>query len=139
MRDDISREIIGEGREEDTGNHVRPQQTLKGDTRREHGNDLRVTRQLCSEEDDGNEDEERTEEVGKIRNEVRVIVEDNGAQRCVILREFCEVLIDIEDDRDRDNQRNREEISPYKLLDDIPVYPFDVPEGIEVFENTKEA
>lgn len=47
----------------------------------------------------------------------------------MVLCEFCQILVNIEDDGDGDDEYDREDISPDKLLDDIPVKTLEVPAG----------
>jgi hypothetical protein len=44
----------------------------------------------------------------------------------MILCELGQVLVHVEDDRDRDNQRNGIDIRADELLDDIPVKNVDI-------------
>ena len=103
----------------------------------QHGDNLGVACKLRREEDHGDEDEERREQIGEVGDEVRVVVEHNGFQRCVILRELCQVLVHVEHDGDGDNQDDGEEIGADELLDDIPVEPFDEG-GLELLQQTTE-
>ena len=137
VRDDISRKVIRQGGKKHARHHVRPQQALKRDACRQQGYHLRVACQLGREEYHGYEDEQRAEEVGEVRNEVGVIVEDNGAQRSMVFRELGQVLINVEDYGNGEYQGYREEICSDKLLDDIPVHPLDVTEGVEIFKHSQ--
>jgi hypothetical protein len=55
----------------------------------------------------------------------------------MISREFRQVLINVKNDRDRDNQGNRINIGANELLNDIPVHPLDVLEGVQFLQGSK--
>ncbi len=139
VRNDVGREIIRQRGKKHARHHVRPQQALERDSGREHGYDLRVARELSGEKDDRDEDEQRAEEVGEVRDEVGVVIEHYGAQWRMVFGELRQVLIDIEDDGYGDNQGYGEEICPDKLLDDVPIYPLDITEDVEISQHSQEA
>ena len=56
----------------------------------------------------------------------------------MILCEFRQVLVEVEDDGDGDDQCDGEEIVAYELLDNVPVEPLDVPERVEKPEYAEE-
>ena len=105
-------------------NSIRQHQPPETHSAGKHRNDLRVVSQLGGKENNRNEREQRTEQVGKIRNKVHVIVQDDCLQRHIRLQELIDLFVYVENYRDRDNQDDRENIRSEKLLDDIPVYPF---------------
>ena len=49
----------------------------------------------------------------------------------MVLRKLSQVLVDVKDNRNRDDECNREKVSPYKLFDDIPVYSLYIPERVQ--------
>ena len=55
----------------------------------------------------------------------------------MILRELREVLVNVEDDRDGDNQGDGIEISAYELLYDIPVENLQIAFRVEIFHPTQ--
>ena len=55
----------------------------------------------------------------------------------MILRELGQILIHIENDRDRDDENDGKEVSANKLLDDIPVEPLDIAEGVDPLQPTE--
>jgi hypothetical protein len=77
-----------------------------------HGDDLGIAGQFGREEDDGYEDEQRTEHIHIVWNEVQVIVEDDLSERNLRLKEIVHLLRDIEYDRYRENQYQGEEEGP---------------------------
>ena len=120
-RDDFRSQHIRHHRDDGCRNHVGEHHSFKAHARREHGNDFGVLRQLRGKENHGDEDEERTEQIRIIRNEVQVIVKYDSLQRSLIVDEMVDILIYIEYHRNGDNQCDSEEISSQKLDDDIPV------------------
>ena len=96
VRYDVCAQIERERRDKDTRDHVRAHQALERNSSGEHGDYLRVAGKLRGEEDYGNEDKQRAEEVGEVGHEVQIVVEYYGFERCLILCELCQVLIDIE-------------------------------------------
>ena len=115
--------------------HVGPQHALEAHARREHGNDFRVLGQLRGEEDDGDEHEQRAEQVGKVGDEVQVVVEDNGIPRRVVGHELVLPLVEVEHHGDGYNQGDGKYIRAQELLDDVPVQRLQVARGghLEVF------
>lgn len=97
----------------------------------QHSDDLGVSCHLRSKEDDRDEYEQCTEEIGKVGDEVEIIIKHNSMQRGMVLRKLCQILIDIKDNGDADDQRNGKDISTDKLLDDVPVYSLNVTEWID--------
>ena len=101
---------------------VGAQQSLETHTAGQHGDNLRVACQFGGEEDNGNEDEQRREEVGEVGHEIGVVVKDDSPQRCVVGGKLGEVLVDVEDDADGDNQDDGIDVGADELVDDIPVH-----------------
>lgn len=133
----VGPEIVGEGGDKHTRNHVGAHETLEGDAGGQHGDDLRVAGQLGGEEDDGDEDEKRTEKIGVVGDEVGIVIEDDGSPRGMILRELGEILVEVEDYGNGDDQGNGEEIGADELLDDIPVQNLDITLGIQEAQEAK--
>ena len=121
MGDDIGTEIIRQHGNEHTGEHIGTQQTLEGYTSRQHRYNLRIACQFRRKEYYGDEDKQRAEQIREIRNEVDIIVKDNGFERSMETAEFLQVLVDVKDDCQRDYQRDGKYISTNKLTDNIPV------------------
>lgn len=122
--DDIGVQHERAERDDPGRNRVGQHQPPETHPARQHGDHFRIVCQLRGEEDDGDESEQRAEQIGEIGDEVHVIVEDDRFQRHVRAQELVDLLVDVEDDRDGDDQGNRKDISAQELLDDIPVYPF---------------
>ena len=123
VRDDIGAEVEVHQGDESGREQVWPHEPLETHSSGEHRDDFGVTCQFGGEEDDGDEDEQRREEIGKIRNEVGIVVEHDGLQWCTEGGEFRQVLVDVEDDGDRDDEEDGVDIGADKLDDDIPVEP----------------
>ena len=79
-------------------NHVWTQQSFETHATSKHGDDFRITGQLRSEEYDGNKNKEGAEQIGKVGDEIGIIIEHYSAQRGVICRKFSQILIDVKDD-----------------------------------------
>ena len=103
--------------------HVRTQHTLEAHSRREHGNNFRVLRQFGSKEDYGDKHEQRTEQVGKVGDEVQIIIKDNSIPRRFMRHETVHLLVEVEHHRNGDNQCNGKDIRTQELLNDVPVQP----------------
>ena len=101
--------------------HIRTHQTLEAHPRGHHRDDFRILSQFRSEENYRNEHEQRTEQIGKIGDEVHVIIKYDRLYRRIVIDELVYVFIDVEDNGNADNQRNRKEISPQELDNDITV------------------
>ena len=101
-RDDVGVEHEGGGGYDGCCHKIGPQQAPEAHARGEHGYDLAVAGQLGCEEDDGNEGEQRRELVGEIRQEVDVVFQYGGTERC--LEEGVELLVDVEHHHDGQQQ-----------------------------------
>ena len=86
-----------------------------------HGDDLRVARQLARKENDGDEDEQRTEHIHIIGDEGQVIIEDDLRERDLVLEEIVHLLGQVKDDGDGQYQHNGEKECPQKLPNYIPI------------------
>ena len=123
--DDVGAQEECQQRQEYAGDHVWAHEPLERHSRCQHRDNLRVAGQFRREENHGNEDEQRAEEIGEVRHEVGIVIKHNGTQRCVVLSELGQILVDVEDNGDTDNQDNREEICADEFLDNIPVESLD--------------
>ena len=70
-------------------NHVRTHHSLKTHAGREHGNNFRIFRQFGSKENNGNEYEQRTEQIREIGDKVHVIFKDDFTQGAFMLHKLC--------------------------------------------------
>ena len=73
------------------------------------GDDLAVARQLRGEENHRDEDEQRTEHIHEVWDEVQVVVKDDLPDRHLILEEVIQLLRQVKHDGNTHNQHNREE------------------------------
>jgi hypothetical protein len=55
----------------------------------------------------------------------------------MIRGELCQILIDIKDDRDRDDEEDGIDIRSNEFLDDIPVHPLNILEWIVFLQRFK--
>ena len=106
------------------GEGVRDHQTMVTDTCGVHGDDLRVAGQFGGKEDDRNEDEQRAEHVHVVRKEGQVVLEDDLLERNLVLKEIVHFLREVEDDRDRQNQHDREKERTQEFLYYVPIEAF---------------
>ena len=125
LGDDVGAEIEVECGDECRRNHVGAQESLETHSACQHGDNLGVACQFGGEEDYGDEYEQRTEQVGEVGYEIGVVVEHNGAQRCMIGCELCQVLVDVEYNGYRDDEGNGIEICTDKFHYDISVHTLD--------------
>ena len=123
FRNDVSAESETCQRDNGGRDHIRAQEPAKTHARRFHRNYFRIVGQLRGKEDDGNEDEERTKEVGKIRYEVEVIIERYLCPRYVGLLKFINLLVVIKDDSNRNDNANQEDVRAEKLINDVTIQP----------------
>ena len=123
-RNHLGTQHVGDQCDDGGRNHVGHHQALEAHSGGEHGDNLGVLCQLRREENHGNEYEQRTEEVRVIRNEVQVIVEDDGTDRRLVVDEVVNVFIDVEHHGDGDNQGDGKKVGAQELHDDVPVQPF---------------
>ena len=91
-----------------------------------HGDKLRVARQFTGEENDGNEDEQRTEHIHVERQEGQVIVVNDLVKRHLVLEEIVHFLRQVKHDRNRKNEHDREEERAQKLLNYVPIQTFHI-------------
>ena len=117
--------------DERSRNHIRSQQSLETGTTGHHGYDFRVACQLRCEEYDGNEDEQRREQVGKVGYKVGVIIENDSPERCVVGGEFCKILVDVENNGNADDKRDGVDVRANELLDDVPIKEFQKAERVQ--------
>ena len=83
--------------------------------------DFRISRHLAGKEDDGDEDEQRTEHIHVIRDKRQVIIKDYLLERHLVLKEIVHLLRHVEYDSDRQNQHDREKERTQKLPNNIPI------------------
>ena len=57
----------------------------------------------------------------------------------MILGKLRQVVVEVEHDGNGDDERYREEVVAYELLDDIPVQSFDVSQWVEILEHLEES
>ena len=87
---------------------------MVADATRQDGNNLAITRQLRGEEDHRDEDEQRTEHIHEVRDEIQIVVENNLAHSHLVLEEVIKLLREVEnngnthDEHDRENERAKE-------------------------------
>ena len=91
-----------------------------------HRDELRVAGHFAGEEDNGNEDEQRTEHIHVIRDERQVIIKNDFAQRYLILKEIVHLLREVKYDGDRQNEHDGKEERAQKLANYVPVKTFHV-------------
>ena len=103
--------------------HIGTQHTLETHACREHSNDFRVLRQFGSKEDYGDKHKQRTEQIGKIGDEVQVIIKHNRIPRRFMRHETVHLLVEVEHHRNGNNQCNGKDIRTQELLNDVPVQP----------------
>ena len=63
---------------------------------REHGNNFRIFRQFRSKENNGNEYEQRTEQIREIGDKVHVIFTDDFTPRSFMLHKLVHLLVEVE-------------------------------------------
>jgi hypothetical protein len=57
---------------------------------------------MGSEVNNGNEGEEVTEKIDEIGDEIKIVIENNGIQRCLLGNKFINIFRKIENDDDHD-------------------------------------
>ena len=125
LGDDVSAQPEGDHGNDGRRHHVGPQHALEAHARREHRDDFGVLGQLRGEEDDGNEHEQRAEQVGEVGDEVHVVVEDDGAPRRFVRHELVLLLVEVEHHGNRNDERDGKDVRPQELLDDVHVQPLE--------------
>ena len=119
IRDDKKIETEGESGDEGCGDHIRNHHPVETDSAGEDGNDFRISRHLRGEENHRYEHEHRTEHVHEIRDEVQIVVEDDGPERSFLLDKVVNLLTDVKDDDDADDQKQRHKERAYEFADNI--------------------
>ena len=102
--------------------HIWNHHPVETDTAGQDSHNLRVGCHLGSKEDHRNEHEQRTEHVYEVRNEIHVIVKDDGLERSLLRHEVIDLLTDIEDDDDADDEQQRHKEGSHELLYYVQVY-----------------
>lgn len=121
VRDDVAAQPETEEEEQGGGDEVWPHQAAVTDSAGQDSDDLTIARHLTGEENDGDEDEQRTEHIHVVGHEVEIVVQYDLAKRHLRLKEVVHLLRQIEDDGDRENEHDREKECAQKLLDNIEV------------------
>ena len=123
MRYDVgSEQETAEGNDGGT-HHVGAQQATETHARALHRDNLGIVGQFRGKENDGDEDEQRTEEVGKIGNEIDVVVENDLLHRGVATRELVDLLVEVENHGNHHDDGDEEDVGAEKLVDDVAVEP----------------
>ena len=122
-RDDEAVEHVSRERDERRGDHIRAEQTAEAHPTGKHRDDLGVRCQLRGEEDHRDEDEERTEEVRVVGDEVEIVAEEDPRERHLWLEEVRDLIVDVEDHCDREDQADGEEERGDEGTYDVPVHP----------------
>lgn len=94
------------------------------DSAGENGDNLAVACHLGSEENDGDEYEQRAEHIHKIGYKIDVIVKNDFFEWGLILKEVIHFFGEVEDNGNTHYQHNGEEKCAEKLLDDVFVDGF---------------
>ena len=94
---------------------------METDTAAENGHDFRVRCHLRREENHRNEHEQRREHVHEIRNEIHIIIENDGLERSFLRDKVVNFLADVENDDDADNEHYRYKEGQYELLEYIDI------------------
>ena len=123
LGDDVRPQPEGGDGDDGGRHHVGPQHALEAHAGGEHCDDLRVLGQLRGEENDGDEHEQRAEQVGEVGDEVHVVVEDNGAPGRVVRHELVLLLVEVEHHGNGDDEGDGKDVRPQELLDDVHVQP----------------
>ena len=108
-------------------NHIGLQHPLKAHSRGEHGNDFRVFCQFGGKENHRDKDKQRTEKIGKIGNEIEVVIKDDSTPGCIVLHETVHALIEVKHHCNGDNQCNGKDIGAKEFFDDIVIQFFHNP------------
>jgi len=108
-------------RDEGCGDQVWQQQAPEAHPAVEHGDDLGVYRHPRSKEDHRYEDKHRGEQRGEVGDEIKVIVENDGIERCLFLDEVINLLREVEYHRYAQYEHKRKDECPEELPDDVPV------------------
>ena len=97
---------------------------MVADTTGQDGNNLAITRQLRCEENHRDEDEQRTEHIHEVWDEIEIVVENDLADTNLILEEVVQLLRKVENHRNTHNQHDREEERAEELANNVFVESF---------------
>ncbi len=122
LRYDIGTEQVGGQGDECRREHIGTEQPPETHARALHGDDFRIVRQLRGEENDGDEHEERTEEVGEVGHEVDVVIEDDFLHGRVALRQLVNLLVEVENHGNHHDDGDEEDVRAQELVDDVVVH-----------------
>ena len=123
-RNDFCTKVEGHCSNNGRAHHIGNQQPTITDASTYHCDDFAAVGQLRGEEDDADEDEQGTEKVGIVGDEVQVILHHDGSPRGMRLREAVDILIEIEHYTNANNQHDGKEVSAEELTDDVAVNSF---------------
>ena len=108
-------------RDDQRPEEVGPHEAAEAHAAREHGDDLGLVGHLRGEEDHGDEGEQAAELVDEEGYEVEVVVEDDGLDRRLQLREVVDLLHIVEDHHHHDDHRDGEKVGFQEFSDDVSV------------------
>jgi hypothetical protein len=111
-------------REDKRGNKIRTHDAVKARSAAENGNELGLLGHFRGEKNNGDEYKQRAGVVAVIGNEHQVIGYDLR-QGNVIGGEGGELILDVEYDKDHEDERDRKHERGEELPDDIPVEDLD--------------
>jgi hypothetical protein len=74
--------------------------------------------------DDGNECEQVTEKVDKVRDEIEIVVENDGVKRGFFGNKFINVFRQVENNNDKDQQGDRIKKRTQEFLNNIKIDGF---------------
>ena len=121
LRNDVGPQQESHHCNDGSRNHIRAHQALEAHPGGHHGDNLRILCQFGGEEYHRDEHEQRTEQVGKIGDEVGVVLENDTFPRGMVGRKLIDILIEVEHHGNGNNQCNGKEICTQKLLDKIHI------------------
>ena len=107
----------GEYGDDGRRDYVRHHHPVETDAAGEDGYDFGICRHLRCEENHSDEYEQGAEHIHEVRDEIEVIVEDDGFQRGFLAHEVIDFLAYVENDDYADDQNQGYEESRDELLD----------------------
>lgn len=99
IRDDKSSQQQGQRRDNTRRNHIGTYHPAKTGSRTQNGYDFTIVSHLGSKENNRNKCKQRRKHIREIRNEVEVIVKDNGVDRSTVLYKLLQTLRKVENDK----------------------------------------
>ena len=95
---------------------------METDSSGQYRDNLRVRRHSGCKENDGYEHEHRAVHIDEVRNEIQIVIEDDGLQGCFLFNEIVYLLVYVKDYHQKNDKQQGHHEGRDELLEYVPVY-----------------